>query len=357
MHDWKAYWFMIAGTQGLLLSIGLAVRSRKSIAPLAYLAVLIGVLSIELLTDFAASIQYPNQPGAFPFWVLGSYLLIPSSLYLLARYSVSLPALSRKYVALLYVPAAIEILVEGVIAGFRFSGKPVVQLQRIPAWFIFTEIIPVIATIAVLLWWSVQLRKLAAKKKRLPAASKLSRSLPYALLIYYTALCLLWAIEAFFQVAFFGLLEQLLAASLIAVGYISFLRTGIFDRLSFSYERPGSQWIYNDEEVLKKLICLFEVDHLHCQSRLSVDDLAKALHVPSRYVSYLIGTYLKTTATSLINKYRVEEVIRKLKEPGAQNQTILSLAFEAGFSSKSAFNQVFKMHTGHSPSQYLQKKS
>ncbi len=357
MHDWKSYWFMIAGAQGLLLSIGLAIRSRKSIAPLTYLAVLLGVLSIEMLTNFATSIQYPNQPGAFPFWVLGSYLLIPSSLFLLARYSINLPAMPRKYIVLLYTPAAIEIITESIMAGLHFYGRPVLQLQQIPAWFIFTEIIPVVATIIILPWWAMQLRKITGKKKQSPSTPKLTRFLPYALLIYYATLSLLWLVEAFFQVAFFGLLEQLLAASLIAVGYISFLRTGIFDRLSFSNEKPGNQWIYNDEETLKKLIGLFETDHLYCQSRLSVDDLAKALHVPSRYVSYLIGTYLKTTATGLINKYRVEEVIRKLKDPEAQNQTILSLAFESGFNSKSAFNQVFKAHTGHSPSQYLQKKS
>lgn len=348
---------MIAGAQGLLLSIGLAVRSRKSFAPLAYLAILLGVLSIEMLTNFATSIQYPNQPGAFPFWVLGSYLLIPSSLFLLARYSVNLPALPRKHVILLYIPAAIEIIAESILAGLHFYGRPVIRLQQVQAWFIFTEIIPVVTTVTVLSWWAIQLRKAAWKKKQSSSNPAFTRFLPYALLIYYAALSLLWVVEAFFQVAFFGLLEQLLAASLMAVGYISFLRTGIFDRLSFFHQKSGSQWIYNDEETLKKLICLFEIDHLHCQSRLSVDDLAKTLHVPSRYVTYLVGTYLKTTATGLINKYRVEEVIRKLKDPETQNQTILSLAFESGFNSKSAFNQVFKTHTGYSPSQYLQKKS
>ncbi len=35
-----------------------------------------------------------------------------------------------------------------------------------------------------------------------------------------------------------------------------------------------------------------------------------------------------------------------------KDHTILDIAFEAGFSSKSTFNRVFKMETGMSPSQF-----
>lgn len=351
---------MIAGAQGLLLSIGLAVRSRKSTAPLACLSILLGVLSVELLTNFAVSVNYTNRPGAIPFWILGSYLLIPSSLLLLARHSIHLPPWPHKYILLLYMPAAIEILTETIIWVMHISGAGVVQLQQVLPWFIFTEILPVTATVTVLIWWLFRVHKRAGKKtflKEIRTGFRSAIFLPYALLVYYIVLSLLWLTEAFFQVAFFSILEQLLAASMIILGYVSFVRTDLFTRLSFAREKAGSPWIHNDDEVLQKLVRLFEADRLHCRSRLSVDDLARALHVPSRYVSYLVGTYLNTTTTGLINKHRVEEVIRRLEDPAYKNMTILALAFESGFNSKSAFNHVFKTHTGVSPSQYLRKKS
>jgi AraC-like DNA-binding protein len=46
-----------------------------------------------------------------------------------------------------------------------------------------------------------------------------------------------------------------------------------------------------------------------------------------------------------------------MKDPQVQHKTLVALAMEAGFNSKSTFNQVFKMQTGMTPSEYLKKTS
>jgi AraC-like DNA-binding protein len=51
----------------------------------------------------------------------------------------------------------------------------------------------------------------------------------------------------------------------------------------------------------------------------------------------------------------VEEMKKLLADPQKQARTILSLAFDAGFNSKPAFNTIFKRFTGLTPTQY--KKS
>jgi AraC-like DNA-binding protein len=53
-----------------------------------------------------------------------------------------------------------------------------------------------------------------------------------------------------------------------------------------------------------------------------------------------------------VNGYRVREVQRRIANGDAERLTILSIALDAGFASKSTFNLVFKKHTGATPSGY-----
>ena len=56
-------------------------------------------------------------------------------------------------------------------------------------------------------------------------------------------------------------------------------------------------------------------------------------------------------------RYRVEEVKQRLKDSKYKNFTILAIAYDSGFNSKSAFNTIFKDLTGMTPSQYLDSVS
>ncbi|MBO9658360.1 MAG: hypothetical protein J7527_06005, partial [Chitinophagaceae bacterium] len=214
MQDWKSYWFLLAGGQGLLLTIGLAARSKRSNSVLIYLAILIGVLSVELLTNFAVSINYPNQPGAFPFWLVGSYLLIPPSLYNLARYSIGADLFAPSRSVLLFIPAFIEIAVETGIFFLRLCGFQIPSLQGNSFWFGFTEIIPVLATLIILFWWAIKLKQVSFIKKMGDNGKHKflsSFAIAYGLLCYYFLVSFLWLSEALFGWQFSNILGQLLA--------------------------------------------------------------------------------------------------------------------------------------------------
>lgn len=53
-----------------------------------------------------------------------------------------------------------------------------------------------------------------------------------------------------------------------------------------------------------------------------------------------------------INRYRVEEAKRLISDPSNAGVTLLSLGYDAGFGSKSAFNAAFRRHLGVSPSEF-----
>ncbi|MDP3682733.1 MAG: helix-turn-helix domain-containing protein, partial [Ignavibacteria bacterium] len=53
-----------------------------------------------------------------------------------------------------------------------------------------------------------------------------------------------------------------------------------------------------------------------------------------------------------INKYRIEEVKKLFSDPSRKDYTILAMAYEAGFPSKSSFHNIFKNFTGLTPTEY-----
>ncbi len=53
-----------------------------------------------------------------------------------------------------------------------------------------------------------------------------------------------------------------------------------------------------------------------------------------------------------ISEYRVSDVIQKMLDPAFDHITLLGIAYDSGFNSKSAFNRIFKGMTGKSPAEY-----
>ena len=90
-------------------------------------------------------------------------------------------------------------------------------------------------------------------------------------------------------------------------------------------------------------------------SRLSLRKLAKRIDIHPNRVSYVINHVYKQSFCSLVNDYRLQYFRERIEEGALNNHSILELALEAGFSSKSTFNRVFKETTGLSPSEYARR--
>ena len=85
---------------------------------------------------------------------------------------------------------------------------------------------------------------------------------------------------------------------------------------------------------------------------LSLRSLSEKTGIPIRYLSEILNQRLNQSFSDFVNQYRVEEVKRKLQDGEDAKYTVLSIAYEAGFNSKSAFNAAFKKHMRMTPSQY-----
>jgi len=120
---------------------------------------------------------------------------------------------------------------------------------------------------------------------------------------------------------------------------------------STRYERSG----LSDAEADRLKASLFEVMNHECpwrDSELTLADLAARLESTPHKVSEVLNAQLGQTFYDFVNGYRVREVQRRIKAGEARALKMLALAMDAGFASKSTFNQAFKKHTNQTPTEF-----
>lgn len=106
-------------------------------------------------------------------------------------------------------------------------------------------------------------------------------------------------------------------------------------------------------QIHGRLKTAMEQEKLYTEPELSLAMLAGKLDVHPNYLSQVINEKEGKSFFDYINTLRVEEFIRLAALPNSSQYTILSLAYDCGFNSKSSFNKNFKKVTGHSPSAYF----
>jgi len=74
-------------------------------------------------------------------------------------------------------------------------------------------------------------------------------------------------------------------------------------------------------------------------------------------LSQIINENLHLSFFDFINSYRIKEAGKRLVSSDYQKYTILAIAMNVGFNSKSAFNMAFKKFTNKTPSEYKKQYS
>jgi len=86
--------------------------------------------------------------------------------------------------------------------------------------------------------------------------------------------------------------------------------------------------------------------------KLSLAFLAQEINIHPNYLSQIINQKGQMNFFDFVNSFRIEYFKEKLLDPESNNLTLEALAYDCGFSSKSAFNRTFKKLTGYTPSEY-----
>ncbi len=103
----------------------------------------------------------------------------------------------------------------------------------------------------------------------------------------------------------------------------------------------------------KKLLAHMKREKPYLDQKLTITELARQVDLPTYVLSQLLNEYLNQNFFEFVNKYRIEEVKKRYAEPESKNLTLIGIAMDSGFNSKSSFNRIFKQYTGKTPSEYF----
>ncbi len=110
------------------------------------------------------------------------------------------------------------------------------------------------------------------------------------------------------------------------------------------------------QHYLQELEQLMEEQELFLDPNLNLKRLAQALSLHPNKLSWLINEHLGHNFNEYINHYRLRTFKRKALLNANQHLTLLALAYESGFNSKTVFNTFFKKTEGTTPRNWLKNQ-
>jgi AraC-like DNA-binding protein len=106
------------------------------------------------------------------------------------------------------------------------------------------------------------------------------------------------------------------------------------------------------ETHLARLLNLMKTEQLYLEGELKLSEVAEKLGISTNNLSQIINERLGKNFYDFVNEYRIETAKKLLLNPKKQHLTLLAIAFESGFNSKSSFNNVFKKQCSLTPSEF-----
>lgn len=110
----------------------------------------------------------------------------------------------------------------------------------------------------------------------------------------------------------------------------------------------------NREALKESLKNLMEKEKLYRDEELSLADLADELALSTHQISELLNQELGRNFAAFVNDYRIREACELLKSQ--PERSVLDIAFEVGFRTKSSFHRAFQKHTNKTPSEFRNDK-
>lgn len=204
--------------------------------------------------------------------------------------------------------------------------------------------------------------KLVAKyqhwiKNEFSEISKINLKWLRQLFLGMIVISLLWLVEAFMR-TFFNYFPDTLIMALPMGILVLFMAVGgllqkvIMGASTFEQKKNSKTEQTLNEALLQKIISEMQQHKYYLDSELTLNSFANTIGENKRAVSNCINQGARMPFIDFVNKYRVEEFQNLAMKEGSEKLSLLGLALDSGFNSKSTFNRVFKSMVGVSPSEY-----
>lgn len=356
IQGWNEIILLLGAGQGFLLAVLLLSKKANRIANLFFSA-LIFLVSIKLLVPILYHSLHPVI-----IIINESSILLFAALHFLYAYMVIYPKkIKTPILYLLFLPFTLLIIFHIVYYYstqiLLINNKLYIHIFVIGST-IFSMVI-MIFVLRIIKKYKVDIRN------NLSSIEKISLDwLKLISLIIFIADALVLVIYPasyvfdFNVLSFISRIGVILAILIFITGYLVLNQPRIPNseiKPEVKYKTSG---LINSKsiEIEQKLKELLEIKKIYLKEKLTISEFTNEMNVPETYISQVINERFKLNFYNLIAKYRVEEAARRICSKEYNHLTLLAIAFDVGFGSKSTFNIAFKKFKGVTPSEFKRNK-
>ena len=129
--------------------------------------------------------------------------------------------------------------------------------------------------------------------------------------------------------------------------------------LEESKTKGRSVFVLNQEQLedyKTRLETAIEKEKVFIENELSLAELSRRINIQAYQLSELISRLYNESFFDFVNRHRVEEIKLRIEDPASDSFSLLGIAMDCGFNSKSSFNTAFKKFAGITPSEYRKRQ-
>ena len=105
-------------------------------------------------------------------------------------------------------------------------------------------------------------------------------------------------------------------------------------------------------EISNKLEDLMSIKSVYLDEYLTLQQVSELLNESPQNISQTLNEHLNTNFYNYVNAYRLTLAEKKLIDTQFSNLSIIGIAMDCGFKSKSTFYKLFKQKTGKTPAEF-----
>ncbi len=323
-------------------------------------------LGYLIFLDLDLDMLYPSI-----LWVPYSFLLgIGPLIYYYTKSLVQPDFQWRNIHPMHFLPLFIEVGLQVAQIGYSiYSG---VIYYNVPSDFWLSVVFYVGSSVSILYFLNRSLQLIQEREdlllKQLSNLKKVTLQWLFNNITYFRIIWMLWVPFAIVFLLFFRFQWQnlfllvVIYLLMMAITYLTYWM-GIegfrhlemidyripSDKKTSSYDHISNDAILEYKNQMEELM---GVERLYLDERLELRDIADKISVEPNLISHVLNKHIGKNFYEYVNAFRVEEVRRKMADSCYAHLTILGIALESGFNSKTSFNRIFKQLTGMTPTEY-----
>lgn len=363
-----------AGSAIFLAFLVITVRRDANVAANRWLGLFLWLLGLFMLDDSCLVFGiYRQYPAAIAVLNLPLFAIAPP-LYLTVSQFVAVDRRPRWSDLWHFIPFLLFLLLN---LPFLFSSDEV-KMEALDSLGEPMELSDkillslVVVQIAAYLFFSF--RKLVRYRRNLDNITASPDSVSLNWLRYFLwgvlGMASIWFFELFLLPTPFnqsGWYPVFYLASVYALGYFALRQKEVFPYSRKEAEAVGEimneaetpattrKLLFSEDKLqsLKaSLLQKMEIDKPYLDPELNLPALARLMGVSVHEMSELINTGFGENFAQFVNRHRIEESKWLLVSEKHAHLSMVGIAFEAGFNSKTAFNTAFKKQVGMSPTKF-----